>query len=66
MSKLKDHLTFKLICSGELNNLPTINSNLVRIFLSSTFTDTHSERDYLIENIYPIWKSKIRRSGVCR
>lgn len=45
--------TVQKIVRGDIIDLPKTRSKIVRIFLSSTFTDTHEERDYLIENIYP-------------
>jgi hypothetical protein len=41
------------ILRGRLKYLPKKKSKVVNIFLSSTFSDMHTERDYLIENIYP-------------
>ena len=41
------------ILRGRLKSLPKKKSKAVNIFLSSTFSDLHAERDYLIENIYP-------------
>lgn len=43
----------KNLLKGDFRHLPQDRSQTVRIFLSSTFTDTHEERDYLIENIFP-------------
>ncbi len=48
-----DYNKFLSILSGRFSEIPKENSKVVRIFLSSTFTDTHEERDYLIQNIYP-------------
>lgn len=47
ISQLEDTLL------GRLHNRPNLNKRIVRIFISSTFTDTKSERDYLIETIFP-------------
>ena len=44
---------FNEIISGTFDNIPKEKSKVVRIFLSSTFSDTHAERDYLIAYIYP-------------
>lgn len=41
------------ILSGKYNHVPDLRKKVIRIFLSSTFTDTNSERDHLIESIYP-------------
>ena len=38
---------------GRVENLPRSTSKIVRIFLSSTFTDTTTERNLLIKNVFP-------------
>eukprot|EP00106_Octopus_bimaculoides_P010882 XP_014778324.1 PREDICTED: NACHT and WD repeat domain-containing protein 2-like [Octopus bimaculoides] len=38
---------------GCMQNLPSLGSKIVRIFTSSTFTDTTVERNALMERIYP-------------
>ena len=43
----------KDILNGKYNRIPDLRKKVIRIFFSSTFTDTNAERDYLIENIYP-------------
>ncbi|RNA44129.1 NACHT and WD repeat domain-containing 2 [Brachionus plicatilis] len=48
------------ILKGKYDNVPDLRKKNVRIFLSSTFTDTNSERDYLIEKIYPKLKDYCR------
>ncbi len=48
---------FIRILRGNFHNVPKEKSKTVRIFLSSTFSDTHTERDYLIEFIYPRLKT---------
>jgi hypothetical protein len=45
------------ILRGRFDKLPKQRSKAVKIFLSSTFSDTHTERDYLIEHIYPKLKT---------
>ncbi|KAI3386911.1 hypothetical protein SNEBB_004259 [Seison nebaliae] len=42
------------------DNLPNMSSKIVRIFTSSTFTDTAMERNSLMENIYPKIKDYCR------
>ncbi|KAJ8320337.1 hypothetical protein KUTeg_001924 [Tegillarca granosa] len=49
--------TVKSVLRGSLDDLPTLNSRLVRIFISSTFTDTKEERNLLLEKEYPRLKS---------
>ena len=41
------------LINGNYENVPSLKKKIVRIFISSTFTDTTAERDYLIENIFP-------------
>ncbi|XP_063409220.1 NACHT and WD repeat domain-containing protein 2-like isoform X1 [Mytilus trossulus] len=41
------------VLRGSLDNLPALNSRVVRIFISSTFTDTYEERNMLMEDVYP-------------
>ncbi|KAL3862495.1 hypothetical protein ACJMK2_008455 [Sinanodonta woodiana] len=48
---------YQSVMRGCLDNLPTLNSRLVRIFISSTFTDTREERNLLLENVYPKLKT---------
>ena len=45
---------YKPVLSGHFNGVIYNKSSLVKLFLSSTFSDTHEERDYLIEHIYPL------------
>ncbi|KAL4221581.1 NACHT and WD repeat domain-containing protein 2 [Mactra antiquata] len=44
---------YKSVLQGKLDDLPSLNSRLVRIFISSTFTDTKEERNVLLEEVYP-------------
>ncbi|XP_069111532.1 NACHT and WD repeat domain-containing protein 2-like [Argopecten irradians] len=48
------------VLSGCLGNLPALSSKIVRIFTSSTFTDTTIERNALMENVYPKLKEYLR------
>ena len=43
----------RYVTHGRFENLPQSNSKVVRIFLSSTFTDFYVERNLLIKNVYP-------------
>ncbi|CAF1483626.1 unnamed protein product [Rotaria sp. Silwood1] len=45
---------------GQCQELPDVRSKVVRVFVSSTFTDTLIERDSLIENIFPRLKNYCR------
>ncbi|CAF3329325.1 unnamed protein product [Rotaria socialis] len=45
---------------GKLDNLPSLASKIVRIFTSSTFTDTSMERNSLMQHIYPKLKDFCR------
>ncbi|XP_045162803.2 NACHT and WD repeat domain-containing protein 2-like [Mercenaria mercenaria] len=53
--------SYKSVLQGCLDNLPTLNSRLVRIFISSTFTDTREERNVLLEDVYPKLKSHCKK-----
>ncbi|XP_056004736.1 NACHT and WD repeat domain-containing protein 2-like [Ostrea edulis] len=52
----------KSILLGCMNHLPTLNSRVVRIFISSTFTDTREERNILIEEVYPKLQSYCKQN----
>ena len=41
------------VLHGRCTHLPPSPSKTVRIFLSSTFTDTYTERNLLIKDVYP-------------
>ncbi|CAG5115605.1 unnamed protein product [Candidula unifasciata] len=45
---------------GNLEHLPPLSSKIVRIFTSSTFTDTTLERNNLMEKVYPRLKDYCR------
>ncbi|CAF3573336.1 unnamed protein product [Adineta steineri] len=45
---------------GKLDNLPGLASKIVRIFTSSTFTDTSMERNSLMQHTYPQLKEYCR------
>jgi len=45
---------------GRSQELPDVRSKVVRVFVSSTFTDTLAERDSLIENAFPKLKDYCR------
>ena len=53
-----DHVRY--VMSGRFDDLPPPISRVVRIFLSSTFTDTYTERNMLIKNVYPRLKRLCR------
>lgn len=57
---LDDLRIVRQIFEGNLNDLPQIASKIVRIFTSSTFTDTSFERNSLMENVYPKLKDYCR------
>ncbi|CAF1385440.1 unnamed protein product [Adineta ricciae] len=45
---------------GRCENLPDVRSKIVRVFISSTFSDTLSERDSLIDTVFPRLKDYCR------
>ncbi|CAF4146694.1 unnamed protein product, partial [Adineta steineri] len=49
------------VLRGRCQELPDVRSKIVRVFVSSTFTDTLAERDSLIENIFPKLKDYCRQ-----
>ncbi|ULT89955.1 hypothetical protein L3Y34_008385 [Caenorhabditis briggsae] len=54
--------TFDRVFAGKFANLPKPQSKLVRVFTSSTFTDTTVERNALMEDIYPKLKEYCRET----
>ncbi|XP_053618962.1 NACHT and WD repeat domain-containing protein 2 [Plodia interpunctella] len=55
-----DERTIDLIFGGSLKSLPPVSSKIVRIFTSSTFTDTTMERNTLMAKCYPRIKDYCR------
>ncbi|XP_046423821.1 NACHT and WD repeat domain-containing protein 2 [Neodiprion fabricii] len=55
-----DEKTIDSIFSGSLKSLPPVSSKIVRIFTSSTFTDTTMERNTLMAQCYPKLKDYCR------
>lgn len=55
-----DDRTIDTIFAGSLENLPSVSSKIVRIFTSSTFTDTTMERNTLMAKCYPKIKDYCR------
>ncbi|XP_014255655.1 NACHT and WD repeat domain-containing protein 2 isoform X2 [Cimex lectularius] len=55
-----DDKTVDLIFTGSLESLPPVSSKIVRIFTSSTFTDTTMERNTLMAQCYPKLKDFCR------
>ncbi|XP_052128486.1 NACHT and WD repeat domain-containing protein 2-like, partial [Frankliniella occidentalis] len=55
-----DDRTVDLIFAGSLQSLPPVSSKIVRIFTSSTFTDTTMERNTLMAQCYPKLKDFCR------
>uniref|UniRef100_A0A1I8JC45 NACHT domain-containing protein n=1 Tax=Macrostomum lignano TaxID=282301 RepID=A0A1I8JC45_9PLAT len=51
---------FKKLMAGVLVDLPKKNSKTVRVFISSTFSDMHLERNVLMNQIYPKLKQFCR------
>ncbi|XP_046458040.1 NACHT and WD repeat domain-containing protein 2-like isoform X2 [Daphnia pulex] len=55
-----DDQTVDKIFAGSLGTLPPVSSKIVRIFTSSTFTDTSMERNTLMATVYPKLKEYCR------
>uniref|UniRef100_A0A1I7RSF5 WD_REPEATS_REGION domain-containing protein n=1 Tax=Bursaphelenchus xylophilus TaxID=6326 RepID=A0A1I7RSF5_BURXY len=53
---------FNRVFSGEFYEIPSPLSKLVRVFTSSTFTDTMVERNALMEEVYPALKRYCRET----
>ncbi|KAK2159830.1 hypothetical protein LSH36_145g04060 [Paralvinella palmiformis] len=50
----------KRVLAGSLDDLPPLNSKVIRVFTSSTFTDTQLERNTLMVHVYPKLKEYCR------
>lgn len=55
-----DDIFFDKLFSGELDNLVELPKRVVRLFISSTFTDMTLERNTLMEHVYPRLKKYCR------
>ncbi|XP_014665918.1 PREDICTED: uncharacterized protein LOC106807919 [Priapulus caudatus] len=58
----QQRLKEELYAGHNLGCLPAVSSNIVRVFLSSTFTDTQVERNALMETVYPRLKQYCRET----
>ncbi|XP_067856040.1 NACHT domain- and WD repeat-containing protein 1 [Heptranchias perlo] len=54
----------RALLRGELTNLPVDQSNVVRVFISSTFTDMSMERDALLDKAYPEVQAFCQKLGL--
>eukprot|EP00118_Oscarella_pearsei_P010463 m.64383 g.64383 ORF g.64383 m.64383 type:complete len:1662 (+) comp35248_c0_seq9:54-5039(+) len=52
------------VLRGDLHGHHALKSKVIRIFTSSTFSDTKVERDMLMETVYPCLKSYCRSLGL--
>lgn len=52
------------VLKGDINNPPLMPSNVVRIFLSSTFTDFKAERNILPQRAYPELRQYCSKNGL--
>lgn len=55
-----DDNRFDELFSGDLDNLIELPKRVVRLFISSTFTDMTLERNTLMERVYPRLKKYCR------
>uniref|UniRef100_A0A0K0EPQ8 NACHT domain-containing protein n=1 Tax=Strongyloides stercoralis TaxID=6248 RepID=A0A0K0EPQ8_STRER len=53
-------IIYDKVHKGVFDNIPTPTSKIVRVFTSSTFTDTSLERNMLMEEVYPNLKKYCR------
>ncbi len=58
-SKLEEQIIW-----GERECLKYSKKKVVRVFISSTFTDTRSERNYLMREVFPKVKQHCQLKGV--
>ncbi|XP_053407147.1 uncharacterized protein LOC123546872 [Mercenaria mercenaria] len=56
--------TMEAVLSGSFCNLPDKESSVVRIFLSSTFTDMQAERNWLMKNAFPQLRQFCQQRGL--
>lgn len=55
-----DDILFDNLFSGDLDHLVELPKRVVRLFISSTFTDMTLERNTLMERVYPRLKKFCR------
>lgn len=55
-----DDQLLDMLISGDMENLLDAQKRLVRLFISSTFTDMTMERNTLMERVYPRLKTYCR------
>ncbi len=53
---------YRRVFAGHFEGIPGPISKLVRVFTSSTFTDTTMERNALMEDVYPLLKEYCRET----
>eukprot|EP00163_Fabomonas_tropica_P031909 TRINITY_DN777_c0_g1_i1.p1 TRINITY_DN777_c0_g1~~TRINITY_DN777_c0_g1_i1.p1 ORF type:complete len:1003 (-),score=268.05 TRINITY_DN777_c0_g1_i1:92-3100(-) len=51
------------VLNGDIDHMVAPQKRVVRLFTSSTFTDTKFERDYLMNDVYPFINEVCRRLG---
>ncbi|KAJ7373573.1 hypothetical protein OS493_011178 [Desmophyllum pertusum] len=59
---MADHI--RRVLAGDVTDLPRKESNIVRIFTSSTFTDTTEERNRLMRDVYPSLRTYCQQRGL--
>ncbi|XP_068761739.1 NACHT domain- and WD repeat-containing protein 1-like [Montipora capricornis] len=52
------------VLTGDITNLPRKDSNIIRVFTSSTFTDTVEERNRLMRDVYPSLRTYCQQRGL--
>ncbi|XP_052783963.1 uncharacterized protein LOC128219861 isoform X2 [Mya arenaria] len=55
---------FRNMINGDLNNIPELPKTMVRIFLSSTFSDMREERNTLAREVYPYLRDHCAQKGM--
>ncbi|XP_077997560.1 NACHT domain- and WD repeat-containing protein 1-like [Glandiceps talaboti] len=61
---MEDPDIYKALIRGDMRRLPPQDSNIVRIFVSSTFTDMVEERNKLMRDAFPVIRSYCQRIGL--
>ncbi len=50
--------------NDELSNTSTYDQRFIRVFVSSTFRDMQTERDYLVRVVFPELKERCAKRGL--
>jgi hypothetical protein len=62
--KLREHITRERLQSYDKHGNQRTSNKVVRIFVSSTFTDFFNEREVLIKKVFPALRDEMGPSGI--